>query len=340
MIYPEFLKKNDNIAITAPSDGNRKETDFNRLNNGIKNLKDMGFQVLEGALICNSIKGRSGDGKARAEELEAFIKDKDVRWIIGAKGGDFLMEMLSCFDFDIIRKHPVWYQGYSDNTGLTFTITTLCDIATVYGGNFNDFGMKDWHECLTNNLKIISGENIVQNSFDLYEDGYYDQPTGYQPTGLESYVLTKPVVLKQAWGEEGVPLTGRLLGGCLDVLLNLCGTRFDQTAAFVEKYKEDGILWYLESYSLNSDSLMRGLWQLKEAGWFKYAKGFIFGRPAFYEENYGITYEEAVTSVLKDIPVILEADIGHKAPSFTVINGSIGTFGYQDGKGKLIMEYQ
>lgn len=335
MIYPEFLKQNDYIAITAPSDGNRKETDFNRLNNGIRNLKDMGFQVLEGALIRSSIKGRSGDGKARAEELEAFIQKKDVKWIIGAKGGDFLMEMLSFFDFDSISKHPVWYQGYSDNTGLTFTITTLCDIAAVYGGNFNDFGMKDWHKSLRDNIKIITGERIVQNSYELYEDGFYDQPTG-----LEGYVLTKPVALKQVSGEEGVPLTGRLLGGCLDVLLNLCGTRFDQTAAFVEKYKEEGILWYLESFALNSDSLMRGLWQLKEAGWFKYARGFIFGRPAFYEENYGITYEEAVTSVLKDIPVILEADIGHKAPSFTVINGSMGTFEYKEGKGKLIMEYR
>lgn len=335
MIYPEFLKPKDIIAITAPSDGNRKETDFNRLNNGIRNLEAMGYQVLEGALVRNSIKGRSGDGKARAEELAAFIKNKDVKWIVGAKGGDFLVEMLPYFDFDSIINRPVWYQGYSDNTGLTHTITTLCDIAAVYGGNFNDFGMKDWHSCLTNNLKIITGGDMVQHSFSLYEDGYYDQPTG-----LEGYVLTKPVAWKQVTGEEGVPVTGRLLGGCLDVLLNLCGTRFDRTASFAEKYREDGILWYLESFALNSDSLIRGLWQLKEAGWFQYAKGFVFGRPAFYEENYGIIYEEAVTSVLKDIPIILEADIGHKAPSLTVINGSMGTFTCKDGKGSLRMEYR
>ena len=52
----------------------------------------------------------------------------------------------------------------------------------------------------------------------------------------------------------------------MDVLLNLVGTRFDKTKEFVQKYKEDGILWYLESFSLDSDSLTRGLWQLKEAG--------------------------------------------------------------------------
>ena len=34
----------------------------------------------------------------------------------------------------------------------------------------------------------------------------------------------------------------------MDVLLNLVGTRFDKTKEFVHKYKEDGILWYLESF--------------------------------------------------------------------------------------------
>lgn len=335
MIYPEFLKQNDTIAIATPSDGNRKETDFNRLNNGIKKLEERGFRIMEGPLVRRSEKGRSSDGMARAEELEMLIGNKEVKWIIGAKGGDFLVEMLSHFDFETIVKHPLWYQGYSDNTGLTFTITTLCNIATVYGNNFNDFGMGEWHSSLENNLKLLTGGDImIQNSYALYEKGYYDQVTG-----LEGYVLTEPVLLKQITGKEGEPVKGRMLGGCMDVLLNLAGTRFDRTKDFLERYKEDGILWYLESFALNSDSLIRGLWQLKEAGWFQYAKGFIFGRPAMYEENYGITYEEAVGRVLEGVPIIVGADIGHKAPSMTVINGSIGTFVCKDGKGSLCMEY-
>ncbi len=36
-------------------------------------------------------------------------------------------------------------------------------------------------------------------------------------------------------------------------------------------------------FSLDSDSLTRGLWQLKEAGWFDTAKGFVFGRPCMFE---------------------------------------------------------
>ena len=50
--------------------------------------------------------------------------------------------------------------------------------------------------------------------------------------------------------------------------------------------------------------------KLKEAGWFRNAVGFIFGRPAMYEMIYDISYEEAVYSVMRDLslPIILNAD--------------------------------
>jgi muramoyltetrapeptide carboxypeptidase LdcA involved in peptidoglycan recycling len=340
MIYPEFIKKDDVIAVPAPSDGNGNQTDYNRLDNAVLHFNNKGYQVIEGPLVRTSVKGRSGDGKARGEEINTFLKRKDIKWLISSGGGDFLVEMLPYFDYEAIKANPIWFQGFSDNTGLTHSITTCCDIATVYGSNFTAFGMDNWHSSLEDNLKIMTGEGLMeggflQESFDLYEDGYYDRVTG-----LEEYVLTEPVVLKQIAGEEGKPVEGRLLGGCLDVLLNILGTRYDNTLAFIEKYKEDGILWYLESFALSSDALTRGLWQLKEAGWFQHAKGFLFGRPAFYQENHGIPYEEVLTSVLKDVPIIMDTDIGHKAPTITVVNGSMGSFVCKDGKGILRMEFR
>ena len=61
---------------------------------------------------------------------------------------------------DIIRKNPKWLQGYSDPTGLLFTITTNLDIATIYGSNFCVFGMKNWHKSCLDNLEILKG-NII-----------------------------------------------------------------------------------------------------------------------------------------------------------------------------------
>lgn len=335
MIYPNFLEQGCTIGVTAPSDGNRKETDFIRLDNGKEQLKKEGFSVIETPNVRTSYKGRSSDGRTRANEFMGLINDKQIKWIISAKGGDFLMEMLPFVDFNQIKSNPKWIQGYSDNTGITFTITTNCDIATAYGCNFNDFGMETWHKTLRDNIEILKGNDVIQTSFDLYEDGFYDRVTG-----LEGYVLEKPVQWRNITTNDEINMSGRLLGGCLDVLLNLVGTRFDNTVNFINQYKEDGILWYLESFSLNSESISRGLWQLKEAGWFQYVKGFIFGRPAFFDQDYYIPYDEAVLSILDElnVPIILDADIGHKAPQMTMINGSIATVRSYNGKGSITLE--
>lgn len=332
MIYPKYLKKGDVIGIAAPSDGNKRDTDYKRLDNGKLKLHARGYKVIETASVRTSEKGRSADAITRAKEFEELLDNKEVSLIASAKGGDFLMEMLSKLDFDKVVKNPKWFMGYSDNTSLTYVITTKCDIATVYGNNFNDFGMDIWHSSVENSLSILEGKEVVQNSFDRYEDGFMDRITG-----LESYVLEKEVKWRNISGGNEINMSGRMLGGCLDVLLNLVGTRFDNTKEFLDKYKKDGFIWYLESFSLDSESISRGLWQLKEAGWFEGAKGFIFGRPAFFNEEYYIPYEEAVLSILNEmnVPIILDADIGHKAPQMTIINGSIGNIYSSNGKGRI-----
>lgn len=335
MIFPDFIKPNDIIGLTAPSDGNRKEVDYKRLNNGIKQLKKLGYTVMETENVRTSYKGRSSDGISRAKQLNQLIGNQDVKAVIAAKGGDYLMEMLSYVDFNFLSKHPKWMQGYSDVTGLLFTTTINCDIATVYGNNFNDFAMEPWHEAVVNNLKILEGKSFAQTSFLEYEDEFHDRITG-----LEGYFLDKKVEWKNTRNQEMITLKGRLIGGCLDVLLNLVGTRYDAVKQFILKYKEDGILWYLESFDLNSEALARGLWQLKEAGWFDHSVGFVFGRPAMFSSWTDTTYEEAVMSILEplQVPIILDTDIGHKTPQFTIINGAIGTFNSMNGKGQLTME--
>ena len=45
--YPEFIKKGDLIGICAPSDGNSEELDFVRLDNGKKNLEELGYKLIE-----------------------------------------------------------------------------------------------------------------------------------------------------------------------------------------------------------------------------------------------------------------------------------------------------
>ena len=330
MKYPDFIEKNDVIGVTATSDGNRKEVDFTRLSLAEEKLKKRGYQVKMTENVRTSRKGRSDTAFNRATQLLHLFEEESVKSIVLAKGGDFLMEMLPETDFTKISSHPKWVQGFSDSTGLLFTITTNCDIATIYSNHFNDFAMEPWHKSVCYNMDILEGNIPLQVNFDMYEDDFHDRVTGEEPYWQDKKVCWQGT-------EDEIEISGRMLGGCLDVLLNLVGTRFDKVKEFNERYREDGVIWYLESFDLNSECLARGLWQLKEAGWFDMAKGFVFGRPCMYESAYGFSYQEAVMSVFErlHLPVIFDADIGHKAPQFSVVNGAIGTWKFRGTGGSL-----
>ncbi|MDF2513324.1 MAG: hypothetical protein K0S04_3190 [Herbinix sp.] len=338
MIYPKNLEKGYKIGVTAPSAGFVEEIDLIRLENGIKNFEVLGYPVLVTDNVRTQEKGRSSDGKTRAKEMQQLFLNEEVGAIIAASGGDYLFEMLSYTDFEVIMKNPKWIQGYSDTTGILFTITTNLDIATIYANNFGSFGMEIWHSSLVDNLGILEGQDIEQRSFDKFQDGFKKKITGYEGFELEKEVRWINLYPEGWDANSELFIKGRALGGCLDVLLNLIGTRFDKTREFIQRYQEDKIVWFLESFDLGNEALVRGLWQLKEAGWFEHTAGFIFGRPAMYRSDTETTYEEAVESVLGElgVPIILDADIGHKPPQVAMMNGAIVEVSSQHGKGKIV----
>lgn len=332
MKYPEFIRPGDKIGVTATSAGNGDELHIRKLESAIAEFQKRGYFVIETPNVRTNYKARSASKEIRAKEFMSLIQNPEIKTIITARGGEFLLEILPYIDFEEIRKNPKWVQGYSDTTGLSFCITTICEIATIYAENFNSFAMQPWHYSLDNNLKILEGKEIIQENFEKYQDGWQEEITG-----LEPYVLTKKVEWKNARKENEIDVRGRLLGGCLDILVSLVGTKFDKVTKFCEKYSEDGIIWFLDNCELTSEGVMRGLWQLKEAGWFAHAKGFVFGRTMTRKSSLGISFEESVMEVIEElsVPVIFEADIGHVAPQMTLINGAITSIKSKKGKGEI-----
>ena len=133
-------------------------------------------------------------------------------------------------------------------------------------------------------------------------------------------------------------MQGRIIGGCLDIITELAGTKYDGVEQFNEKYKEDGILWYFDNCELTMETMLRTLWKLNEMDYFKYTKGIIFGRNGKQESYFYETMEEALKdSILAtlNIPIIYDADISHKGPSMTIINGAIATIHCKEGKGSI-----
>ena len=335
MIYPKFLKKENCVGVPAPSSGAYNDLYINRYDNAKKKLIQKGYKVILSKNINKSDKCRSASEKERAEELNEMIESKDIDFIICAAGGEFLVEILPYVNFEKLVENPKFIQGFSDPTGILFPITTKYDIATIYGSNFGDYGAEIDDKSIIDNLHIISGDIISQSNYEMYEN-----ERGFRCSGLEGYNFTTKVEWKTL-DENAVSIKGRIIGGCLDIISEIAGTKYDGTIDFCEKYKKDGIIWYFDNCELSMEELIRTLWKLNELDYFKYVKGFIFGRNGAENTCLGYTMKEALEdSVIskKNVPIIYDADISHKGPCLTIINGAVATINSKDGNGNIQFE--
>jgi muramoyltetrapeptide carboxypeptidase LdcA involved in peptidoglycan recycling len=351
MKYPEFLSEHGTIGFVAPSFGCSTEPYRSAFDHALEKFKAMGHTLDLGPNCYASAGiGISNTPEACGDELtKGYLSIKnDV--LISCGGGELMCETLNYTDFaQIAKAKPKWYMGYSDNTNMTYLLTTLCDTASIYGPCACNFGMEPWHDAITDAYELLRGNKLTITGYDKWE--WEDLKSPELP--LEPYNTEKPRQLivfepdKAAAGihaadaQTHMKLEGRLLGGCMDCLVNLLGTKFDKTADFVDNYKKDGILWFFESCDLNVMSIRRAIWQMKNAGWFSHVKGFLIGRPAvFGQEMMGLDQYHAVCDLLAEyhVPIIMDADLGHLPPMMPIICGSYGKLSLQGNDISLTYE--
>ena len=187
-------------------------------------------------------------------------------------------------------------------------------------------------------------------SFENYDRWELELPEN--PDNLCSYYVTRPNRMKVFKGGEGenetidgtevkdeITFSGRLIGGCLDCLTILAGTPYQDAKGFSEKYKDDGIIWFLEACDLNVYSIRRAIWNLRETGWFSHVKGFLIGRPgaAFGEDMFGLNQYNAVTDILGEfgVPILMDLDIGHHPPMIPMLCGALADVTFADNHLKI-----
>lgn len=339
MNCPESLKKSDTIGICAPSGGLAKQEEQEILDEAIKQLENLGYKVIETQSVRKQEKGRSTSAKRRAEEFMHLLENDEVKFILFATGGDYLFEIFDYLDLEKIKTlKPKWMQGYSDITGIEFLWNTVLDIPSIYCDNAKSYAITPLCENLENVIKIVSGEKVKQKSFEKHEKTYSSIEAAFEQEESDE-IFTEPVQWKNITGENKIEIQGRMIGGCLDCVQRFFGTKYDNIKKYIEKYKNDGIIWYLETFEMNSPELSGILWQMKNSGYFDNVKGIIFGRPLAFRQDYDITFEEAIKEVIGDlnIPIICGADIGHVGPQMAIVNGGIMKIISENGKG--IIDY-
>lgn len=344
MKYPKYIKKNDTIGFVSPSFGCGTEPYISAFENAKRKLKERGYNADVG-YNChkNDGIGRSTNAIDCAKEFMEYYKSENNQALISCGGGELMCEILDHIDFDELKKsEPKWFMGYSDNTHMTFLLPTICDTAAVYGPCAAAFGMEPWHKSLEDAIGLLEGKVTTVKNYDKWEANSLKN----EENPLAPYNVTELFKIRKYIGshyiEEGedtltgknktglMSFSGRLIGGCLDCLCNIAGTKYDNVKAFTEKYKEDGIIWFIESCDLNVMAIRRAMWQLDNCGWFKHTKGFIIGRPYCMKEDpengacmMGLDQYDAVLGVLGkyNVPVIMDADVGHLSPMMPLIVG-------------------
>ena len=173
-----------------------------RLEAGIEGLRRLGFEpVLADNLLSRSRQGLfAGDDAERLAGFHRLAADPDVRAILFSRGGYGVMRLLPGLDWDLLRRHPRAYVGYSDLTPFLLEVVRRLGLVTFHG-------------------PLVAGE-LARGLEAGEESSFLDALAGRYPLALPFRSW-----LRSPEGPGGT-VAGPLLGGCLSLLSATLGTRW------------------------------------------------------------------------------------------------------------------
>lgn len=321
--YPAPLRPGDVIGVTSPSSGVAPDLQ-GRLDVALATVRARGFEVLVGDCMDGS--GHvSAPAPERARELTAMLTDPAVRAVVPPWGGETAIDLLPLLDWDAIAAaDPTWLVGFSDMSTVITPLTLLTGTATVHGNNLMDTpydapdGLLIWLDVVT----LGAGSTFTQTS-----------PGRYRTTGFSDYrnhPEVRDLVLDAAgrWtrldGEGDVEAEGRLVGGCIETLCNLAGTRFADVTGFARDHAPEGLLVYVEAAGDDAATICRNLHGMRLNGFFDAANAVLVGRTSA-PPIASLTQHEAVLDALGGlgVPLIADVECGHVAPYLPLVNGAL-----------------
>lgn len=317
LLKPTKLEKGDTIAFIAPAGGLAALT-LNRLEKGKQFFEDLGYKVKIFPTAKKNLGISSDTAENRANDIMEAFRDKDIKAIITTIGGNTSHQTLEYLDFATIKRNPKILCGYSDITSLHLALYSQTGLAGFYGPAVitqfgenpkpDDFTVTHFFKAVTGGIgevkpsKQWSDDTSVDwiSKDDLKKKRKYKENNGYE------------------WLREG-KAEGKILGGCLPVILHLAGTKYwpnfkDKILLLETPEGED----FRKGESLaNVDS---ALGDLRNLGVFKQVKGVVFGRGFGYTEEQIKKLKEIILYNTRDynIPILYNVDIGHTDPIITI----------------------
>jgi muramoyltetrapeptide carboxypeptidase len=275
---PPALRPGDTVAVVAPA----AAVDRASLDHGIEALESLGYRarVVPEVHLRNGY--LAGPDAARAASLRQALRDPTVRAIFFARAGYGSARLLPLLARGFARSRPKILLGYSDATALLSYATSKHGWITFHGPmvatDFAALGPRD-RRSLTD---LLNGRP------------------------------TLPIPLR-ATLRPGIA-EGKLVGGCLSILVSLLGTPY--------ALDPRGGLLFLEDQNEKPYRLDRMLTQLRQASMLSKVRGLVLGEMPGCGSAREI--RRVVTDVTQglDYPVAMGLPSGHGRGKLTVPLGA------------------
>lgn len=319
LIKPPHLQKEDMIGIISPS-APLAGLVPHRVERGIAMFKEFGFKVKIGRHALKITGHTAGNPKERAEDINDFFRDKKIKAIFTFIGGNHSNQILKYLDFDLIRRNPKIFLGYSDATVLHFALYTQARLVTFYGPavltqfaeNPRIFSYTE--DCLEKALTNIQPVGEIKPS-----SNWTDETLDW----FKKDDLRRPRKMKRNKGWQWLKVgkaEGPILGGCITSMMHLRGTKYWP--------KFSGSILFWETPESNEDftkgekveNVDSYLADLEISGVFGKIKGMIVGRPFGYNKSQVKDLVKIIRSRTEgyNFPILFNVDVGHTDPMITI----------------------
>lgn len=291
-ILPPKLKKGDLIGLVTPGSSVKEE----QLNECIQKLEEMGFRTTYMDSVLSEYGYFAGKDQERADELMEMFSRDDVDAIWCVRGGYGSIRILDLLDYELIRKNPKVFIGYSDITALLTAIYQETGLVTFHGpvgtSDFNRFSMRSMKKVL------MEGESPYKYPYKR------DRGTRNNPE-YDRYTLT------------GGEAEGILIGGNISVLDSIIGTDFEPD--FENK------IVYLEDIGEKTYRIDKMVFHLLSGTNLKQAAGIVMRvfEDCNVNEEPTLSLKEALDDLLLPlgIPVSYGLSFGHIKRMLTIPTG-------------------
>jgi len=326
LLKPKRLKRGDTIAAISPSSGLAALAPH-RYQAGKRQIEEtFGLKVVETPNALREPDWLYGNPKARADDLHWALENSNIQGIFATIGGDESVRILPCINTDAIGSHPKIMMGFSDTT-ITLSAFLRAGVASFYGPSVlcdlaENCGIRPFVE----KSVVRALFDAVSFDFEAAEEWTEEFLDWGQPEN-QSRARTFASSEGWIWLQGKASVSGRLIGGCLDVLEFLKGTPW-----WIPKKLWDRAIFFAETSEGAPPPGLVGYWlrNYGSQGILERISGLLLARPMGYSPQMTQALYAEVRRVLaefgrEDLPVVANMDFGHTSPQMVVPIGCRAT---------------